>query len=867
MIKKRIYMSKWVHQILALLLFTAGFSQVFSQDYRPFSKEQLREFIPSNSRYVNSLLGNWERSVDGSTWKTIKLPVSEIENKSVIYKRLIKLDKYQLSTYNWFLHFLGMNEEVELYVNNSYVGRYFAGMSPISIRLPEAKLLAGMNTIQIHILPSPASASRHIFSQRSYTGIIREVLLVGTPHVWVEDVHTNTSFTQNFTSCDVKTKVIIKSGAIESLGVQNSFGGSSVSLGKLPITIETTLRKVGSNEIVSRSEDKYLDIQRDRSINLDVNLHINNPDLWSPTSPNLYRLTVKIYHNGALIDDYSVPIGLYSMQSGLVENKFMLILNNQPFKVKAVDYLEHIPGLGQTISGIDIQKDIIALKTLGINTIRVRYGMPHPYLVEQCNLNGIFILCDMPAYDLPNGIIESDEITVRMNNIGSRMLSAYDKHPCILGYGLSDGLQEGSSQTKKFHTSLCGLFRTLSNKLVYKTVRFGSRVIDEKLFDFLILRSSPRWQPGDIQANEIERLRTLAPNKPILVHFGKPVQPNNLQGYNDPLSVESQAQFIRDSYRTAQQGKTAGIVVWSFSDFITERSITITNPEDQYLCTSGLTDFQRQPRLAYTMLKALLNDEKEPLLRSGSVNQDTPMIFIVLGIVLGLILLILMTRFRRLREYIIRALIRPYNFYSDIRDQRILSIGQTMSVALLSSATLGLIMSTFLYVFRSSFGTEYLYMIFLPSGLLRSILNAITWSPSLGVFIFIIVGLLAHVFAAGIIRVAAFFSRSRVFFLDAFTISVWSALPYIIILPIGLALYKILGTGNANWLIIILSIMFIWYYYRMLRSTAVVFDVPSMPVYLVGSGMFLVLILSMVGYFSAKMNILSYIQYYFSTVS
>jgi hypothetical protein len=267
------------------------------------------------------------------------------------------------------------------------------------------------------------------------------------------------------------------------------------------------------------------------------------------------------------------------------------------------------------------------------------------------------------------------------------------------------------------------------------------------------------------------------------------------------------------------------------------------------------------------MLKALLNDEKEPLLRSGSVNQDTPLIFIVLGIVLGLILLILMTRFRRLREYIIRALIRPYNFYSDIRDQRILSIGQTMSVALLSSATLGLIMSTFLYVFRSSFGTEYLYMIFLPSGLLRSILNAITWSPSLGVFIFIIVGLSAHVFAAGIIRVAAFFSRSRVFFLDAFTISVWSALPYIIILPIGLALYKILGTGNANWLIIILSIMFIWYYYRMLRSTAVVFDVPSMPVYLVGSGMFLVLILCMVGYFSAKMNILSYIQYYFSTVS
>ena len=56
MIKKRIYMSKWVHQILALLLFTAGFSQVFSQDYRPFSKEQLREFMSSRGIDLDELI-------------------------------------------------------------------------------------------------------------------------------------------------------------------------------------------------------------------------------------------------------------------------------------------------------------------------------------------------------------------------------------------------------------------------------------------------------------------------------------------------------------------------------------------------------------------------------------------------------------------------------------------------------------------------------------------------------------------------------------------------------------------------------------------------------------------------------------------
>jgi beta-galactosidase len=857
-----------LYRILFLLLTISPI--IAQQSYKPFTKEQLKTFVPSGSRFVTSLSGNWERSYDGSVWEVISLPASENEPRKTRYRRSIRMEKDLLNRYTWFLQSLGISEEVELYLNNSYIGRYFAGMSPFSIRLPDSKLNAGVNTLELVVTPSPAFASRHLFSQRAYSGIVRELLLVGNPQVWVDDLHTSLQFGQNFGSCEVKTMITVRSGAIERLTIADSNGNQApaISLKKVPVTIETVLRRIGKPEILAQGEPKQLDIERDRSINITLPLRIQSPELWSPSNPNLYQLTVRISKGGSIIDDYTLPIGFYTVRTGNNEDKPMIMLNESPFFVKAVDYMEHVQSLGMTMTAEQIEKDVLSLKTLGVNTVRIRYGTPHPYFTELCNINGIFILLDLPAYDFPAAITASDEIMVRMKNFALRTTGAYDRQPCILGYGIADGLLEGDSRTQQYLNTISGELRQLSSKLIYKTVRFGSRQLDDTKTDFIVLRSSPRWEPGDVQRAEIERIRTIAGKKPLLVMFGKPAQPNNLNGYSDPLSVESQAQYVRDSYRTIQQTKSAGIIIWSFSDFITARPIIITHPDNQFLCTSGLSDIQRQPRLAYTMLKALLNEEKEPLLRSGSFSQDTPMIYIGLSILLGLGLFLLMSRFRRFREYIIRALLRPYNFYSDIRDQRILSIVQTIAVGALSSATLAIILSTILYVFRSSFGTEYMYMVLLPTGTLRSLLDTLTWSPELAVFLFTLIGMLAHVIVAGIIQAAALLSRSKIFFTDAITITMWSALPFLLLLPLAIGMFKILaGSGTATWLILILLAMFIWYYYRLLRSTSVVFDLPSIPVYIAGCIVMAGMIAAIMSYYSNKVDVFSYMQYYFSTLS
>jgi len=837
------------------------------QNYTRFTNEQLRIFMPSQSRIVRSLAGLWEKSDDdGSSWEQVTLPMSETKAGKVRFRRSIKIDKKQLYNYNWSLFSLGTNEDIELYLNGKYVGRYFAGMAPFSIRLPESKLLAGLNLLEMQITPPPAHASRHIFAQRSYSGIIREMLLIGSQHIAVEDIQQKTFFNDNLTSCQLSTQLAIRSGAIERLGGEDMYG--AISLKKVSFTVDAVVRRYGTSEVIASSPEKTIIIERDRIVNTELDIRINNPGLWSPAIPNLYELSIRITHNGSIIDDYTIPIGVYKTKTARVNGIPQLLLNNEPFILKAVDYYEHVTGLGQTITAQQIQRDVLSLKTLGVNAIRIKSGNPHPYLVHQCNVNGIFILSDLPVYDYPSSILEDEDFLVRITNIASRMANAYDRNPSILGYGISDGLQESSKLSKSFTKNIAMLLRKASSKILYKSIRFGTKSIDVSNSDILIARSSTRWEPGEHQLKEILRLKSLAVNLPLIVHLGKPVQPKNLNGFLDPLSVESQAQYIRDGYRTVQQASIAGIIIWSFNDFITARAITITNPEDQNISTSGLTDLNRQPRLSYAMFKALLNDEKEPLLRSGTINSDTPLIFILLSFSLGIAFFVLISKFRRLREYMLRALIRPYNFYSDIRDQRLLSLGQTLSVGILSSATLAIVISTMLFVFRSSFGTEYLYMILLPTGFLRTLLNEITWTPELGFFFFTLLGIISHVVVAGIILFSAFLTRTRLFFIDAFTISVWSALPFLLLLPIALALFKVLSaSGSAMWLIILMLALFTWYFARMLKSTAVVFDIPRLYVYLSGSALLSLFAGIILTYYSSKVNLFSYMYYYFSTFS
>jgi hypothetical protein len=354
----------------------------------------------------------------------------------------------------------------------------------------------------------------------------------------------------------------------------------------------------------------------------------------------------------------------------------------------------------------------------------------------------------------------------------------------------------------------------------------------------------------------------------VLAEFGTAVSPLNLNGFSDPLSNEAQALNISKFYNWSFAAGLAGVVVWSFNDYTLERPTMLVDHFDSYICTSGLVDVYRQRRVAYDVYKALINDEKLPLLQARDGSFSTPLVFIIAGLLLALAIAFTANQSRRFREYVVRAVLRPYNFYSDIRDQRILSISQTTLLATVLSSSVGLVLSSFFYFIRIDPSVEYLLHIVLPSDSSYEVLRYVSWHTEFGILAWTVAVLLAFVVLAGLLRIGAMFVRGRVYMRDTFTIVVWSSLPLLALLPIGIGLYQALSTNQLSQVVPVLMFgLALWSLIRVLRATSVVFDVRSSIVYTIGLGVIALLFAAVIVSWDVSYDGFAFLGHCLSVVS
>ena len=73
-----------------------------------------------------------KKSYDEANWTQARLPLSEESPMRVVYRRNISIkndpsnaNSNNLNNYVWQLYFLGVDDEVEIYFNNQFLGRFF----------------------------------------------------------------------------------------------------------------------------------------------------------------------------------------------------------------------------------------------------------------------------------------------------------------------------------------------------------------------------------------------------------------------------------------------------------------------------------------------------------------------------------------------------------------------------------------------------------------------------------------------------------------------------------------------------------------------------------------------------------------------
>jgi len=812
------------------------------------------------------LNGQWEKSADGINWENVHIPYSDVILEKITLVRKVRIEKSQQESLSWQLFLLGFNHQAEISINGQFLGRFISSMAPIWVKIPPKALDAGENEIRITFLvPNDIIKTvfeHYIYARKRYNGLVREAFLIGNPPVWISDINTNYSLSHNYSQANINATISVSSANFELISkLQSSSGEYLESKNKANFLLETKIVKTGTGETIAIGEPRQISIEAERTIDVDVKFNITAPSLWSPSNPNLYQIQANLVQLGRTVDNFATNFGLRDI-AVTRNDKSNFILNGNHIPLKAVSYIDYHISSGQSLSLWRMEENIRMIKTLGANAIRFKFNPPHPYFAYLCDKYGLLMLLDLPVYAIPNKLLERDEFKVYIKNQSKLLTYFKQNYASTFAFGFSDGICEASFPNE-FASNIKSIVTSNGNYLYYKFINSDEKIVNSDNFDFIginLKKENSILSQSRILRDIIQRSN----NKPFITCFGVPVNEHNHNGYSDPYSNEHQAFYIKSLYNLSFQNGSFGVVINSFNDYELNHPYLGTDNYHSSILTTGITDATNKPRFSYSMLQALFNDEKEPLINAGSYSGETLVSFIIFGFILLVVLLFFINRFRRFREYLTRALLRPYNFYSDIRDQRIIPSFQTVILALIVSFTIGMFVTSLLFYYRNYDITQFLIMLACPSSFWQEIIYKMIWMPEVSLFIVALISFIVLFLISIVIKIFAFFSRARIYFSDCLIISVWASAPFVALLPFAIPLIRLLEINNTVAIIAVILFLLIklWVIARILKATAVVFDKPSVLVYGIGIIVILVFAAIPIGIYQINYQFFSYLTYF-----
>jgi beta-galactosidase len=121
------------------------------------------------------------------------------------------------------------------------------------------------------------------------------------------------------------------------------------------------------------------------------NFIIDDPQLWSPETPNLYNAVSKIFVDGKLADRYTTRFGIRSVE--IISDKGFY-LNGKLRKFQGVCNHHDLGPLGAAVNTAALRRQLVLLKDMGCDAVRTAHNMPAPELVGLCDEMGFMMMIE-----------------------------------------------------------------------------------------------------------------------------------------------------------------------------------------------------------------------------------------------------------------------------------------------------------------------------------------------------------------------------------------------------------------------------------------------------------------------------------------
>lgn len=415
------------------------FSLLLVASVTVYSQEYTKSLI-SGWEYVRSDLGGvWEavRSAGQGApesvpkWNSVNLPHCFNEYDAVDpdhhyyqgagwYRTQLRIDN-PFSMGRTLLHFEGSGQKTDVYVYltkvGSHIGGYdewtiditdaveefkktdvfrsqFNGTVPISVRCD--------NSRDLEMIPSSLS------DFNLYGGLYRYVNLKYVPALWINKVLATQDVTDNATSA--------------LLSIHAEFSDTQrFTSAQLEIQLKNDKGKIIEHFKTSIDPSQEFRWQKE----------IRKPDLWSPTTPTLYTLVVRI-NSDLGVHEYSEKIGFRSFE---FKERGPFHLNGKRLLLKGTHRHEDHSARGAAMTADLMRKEMIMIKEMGANFIRLGHYQQSRTILDLCDSLGILVWEEIPWC---RGGLGGDRYKEQARRMLTNMIEQHYNHPSVIIWGLGN---------------------------------------------------------------------------------------------------------------------------------------------------------------------------------------------------------------------------------------------------------------------------------------------------------------------------------------------------------------------------------------------------------------------------------------------
>lgn len=313
--------------------------------YGPFDKKIDMQVV--------AIVQNNEKVATEKTGRTGALPFTGVGWYRTTFKVPPSNDQKQV-----LVVFDGAMSESQVFVNGQKVGYWPYGYSYFYYDITE--LVVDDNTLAVRLENQPKSS-------RWYpgAGIYRKVQVIVKDKISIN--HWGVNITTPFISDDVA-----------KINVKTNISGEGVKL------VTEILDAEGKIIATSSYNEKFGD-------QMEQNIAVSTPKLWSPETPYLYTAISKLYQNEVLKDTQNTRFGIRKIEY-LAGKGFLL--NGEVRKFKGVCLHHDLGPLGAAINKAALKRQLTILKDMGCDAIRSAHNMPSHEQLELCDEMGFMVIAE-----------------------------------------------------------------------------------------------------------------------------------------------------------------------------------------------------------------------------------------------------------------------------------------------------------------------------------------------------------------------------------------------------------------------------------------------------------------------------------------